>query len=129
MVTSEGGLMARIQHIAICSQENEKLAAFYKESFGMVEVKRNPPEGGEGPVVIYLSDGYINLALLPARPGQPEGINHFGFHVDDLEAARTKAVSHGAKPGSVDLPGGFVEDFIIDASGTRVDLSVAGWAT
>jgi len=121
--------MARIQHIAITSQENEKLASFYKESFGLVEVKRNAPNGPEGPVVIYLSDGHMNLALLPARPGQPEGINHFGFHVDDLEEAREKAVSLGAKPGSVDLPGGFVEDFIIDASGTRVDLSSAGWAT
>ncbi|MCL2394285.1 MAG: VOC family protein [Acidimicrobiaceae bacterium] len=121
--------MAQIQHIAIASQENEKLAAFYKDSFGMVEVRRNPPGETEGPVVIYLSDGHINLALLPARPGQPEGINHFGFHVDDLDAARARAVSLGAKPGSVDLPGGFVEDFIVDASGTRVDLSVAGWAT
>ena len=121
--------MAQIQHVAITCQENEKLAEFYKESFGMVEVKRNVPEGRDGAVVIYLSDGHINLALLPARPGQPEGINHFGFHVDDLEAARTKAISLGAKSGSIDLPGGFVEDFIVDSSGTRVDLSAAGWAT
>jgi catechol 2,3-dioxygenase-like lactoylglutathione lyase family enzyme len=121
--------MAQIQHIAITCQENEKLAEFYKESFGMVEVKRNVPEGRDQAVVIYLSDGHINLALLPARPGQPEGINHFGFHVENLEAARTKAVSLGAKPGSIDLPGGFVEDFIVDSSGTRVDLSAAGWAT
>lgn len=121
--------MVQIQHIAITCQENEKLAEFYKESFGMVEVKRNPQEGGDNPVVIYLSDGHINLALLPARPGQPEGINHFGFHVDDLEGVRAKAMSLGAKPGSIDLPGGFVEDFVVDSSGTRIDLSAAGWAT
>ncbi|MBO0886442.1 MAG: VOC family protein [Acidimicrobiales bacterium] len=123
--------MAQIQHIAITCQENEKLAEFYKASFGLVEVKRNAPEGREDSVVIYLSDGHINLALLPARPGQPEGINHFGFHVDDLEAARTKALSLGAKPSSNDVPrgGGFVEDFVVDQSGTRVDLSAEGWAT
>lgn len=123
--------MAQIQHIAITCQENEKLAEFYKASFGLVEVKRNAPEGREDAVVIYLSDGHINLALLPARPGQPEGINHFGFHVDDLEAARTKALSLGAKPSSHDVPrgGGFVEDFVVDQSGTRVDLSAAGWDT
>jgi catechol 2,3-dioxygenase-like lactoylglutathione lyase family enzyme len=123
--------MAQIQHIAITCRENEKLAEFYKQTFGMVEVKRHAPEGRDDVVGIYLSDGHINLALLPARPGHPEGINHFGFHVDDIEGAREKAVSLGAKPGSNDLPrdGRFAEGFIVDPSGTRVDLSVTGWDT
>ena len=123
--------MAKIQHIAITCQENEKLAEFYKQAFGMVEVKRHAPEGRPDVVGIYLSDGHINLALLPARPGSPEGINHFGFHVDDVAAAREKAVAAGGKPGSDDLPrdGRFAEGFIVDPSGTRVDLSVVGWDT
>lgn len=123
--------MTKIQHIAITCQENEKLAKFYKQAFGMVEVKRHAPEGRPDVVGIYLSDGHINLALLPARPGHPEGINHFGFHVDDVASARQKAVAAGAKPGSDDLPrdGRFAEGYIVDPSGTRVDLSVAGWET
>jgi catechol 2,3-dioxygenase-like lactoylglutathione lyase family enzyme len=123
--------MAQIQHIAITCHENEKLAEFYKQAFGMVEVKRHAPQGRPDVVGIYLSDGHINLALLPAMPGHPEGINHFGFHVDDIEASRDKAVSLGAKPGSDNLPrdGRFAEGYIVDPSGTRVDLSESGWAT
>jgi hypothetical protein len=30
---------------------------------------------------IFVSDGYLNLALLYQREEEPIGLNHFGFHV------------------------------------------------
>lgn len=121
--------MYKIQHIALCAQENEALAEFYKSAFGLVEVKRHSPQGRPDRVGVYLTDGNINLALLPLLSSQPEGINHFGFHVDEVEAVRKQAVDAGAKPGSNDVPrdGRFAEAFILDPVGTRVDLSVKGW--
>ena len=49
--------MARIKHIAIRTPDPEKTAAFYKEVFGLEEV-------GRARTGYYLSDGYINLAIL-----------------------------------------------------------------
>ena len=47
--------MARIGHIALLTKDTEKLAGFYKTSFGLNEVARSG-EGGENGQAIYLSD-------------------------------------------------------------------------
>ena len=52
--------MARIKHIAIRTPDPEKTAAFYKEVFGLKEV-------GQARAGCYLSDGYINLAILKSK--------------------------------------------------------------
>jgi methylmalonyl-CoA/ethylmalonyl-CoA epimerase len=82
--------MAKIKHIAIRTPDPEKTAAFYKEAFGLEEV-------GVARAGVYLSDGYINLAILKSSDqGSGEsprdvagyaGIDHLGFQVDDLDAA------------------------------------------
>src|SRR5262249_12295040 len=50
-------LMAKIKHIALTTHDLEKVAAFYKEVFGMAEVGRG------GNTHIYLSDGDLNLTI------------------------------------------------------------------
>jgi hypothetical protein len=82
---------------------------------------------------VYLSDGYINLAILPSH-GDPErpvavGINHFGFQVEDLAATEAAALGAGASEAPFALPkdGRFAEKFILDPDGQRVDLSEDGW--
>lgn len=120
--------MAKIRHIAILTKDTPGLAEFYKSTFGLQEVHRQ--EHRDDTKAIYLSDGYINLAILPARE-RPEGIHHFGFEVDNLQKAAETAVSNGAKQGPKDLPrdGRFAECFVCDPAGTRVDLSQQGWRT
>ena len=71
--------MAKIRHIAIKVEDQEKTADFYKKTFGMTEAWRGPVRD-DGNRAIYLTDGYINMAVLPARGGR-EGIDHFGFQV------------------------------------------------
>ena len=118
--------MARIRHIALLTKDTEKLAEFYQASFGLKEVARSgePSEHGRA---IYLSDGHINLAILPAR-NRREGIYHFGMQVEDVKAATQTALAAGATGGTADLPkdGRFAETFVLDPVGTRVDLS-PGW--
>jgi catechol 2,3-dioxygenase-like lactoylglutathione lyase family enzyme len=118
--------MPRIRHIAILAEDQNKLADFYMKTFGMKEVHRHNADGGG--FAVYLSDGHINLAILPAR-GRKEGIYHFGFQVDDVEATAKVALSEGAKQGPKGVPrdGRFAEVFINDTAGTRVDLSAEGW--
>ena len=69
--------MAKIKHIAIKVEDQEKAATFYKETFGMTEASRGPVRD-DGKRAIYLTDGYINMAVLPARGGR-EGIDHLVF--------------------------------------------------
>lgn len=120
--------MAKIRHVAILSNDTPKLADFYKTTFSMKEVARGQEK--EGMQAIYLSDGYINLAILPAR-GRPEGIDHFGFEVESIQETGRTAVAQGAKQGPMPRPrdGRFAEFRIHDPAGTGVDLSEAGWRT
>ena len=73
--------MYQIRHIAIRAEDQKKVAQFYKSTFGMREVE-DPGDGGR---VVYLTDGHITLAILRARPGMANGIDHFGFQVDDMQ--------------------------------------------
>jgi catechol 2,3-dioxygenase-like lactoylglutathione lyase family enzyme len=118
--------MARIRHIALLTKDTEKLAEFYRASFGLKEVARSG-EGGEHGRAIYLSDGHINLAILPAR-NRREGIYHFGMEVEDVKGATQTALAAGATGGTAELPrdGRYAETFVLDPVGTRIDLS-QGW--
>ena len=118
---------ARIRHIAIACGDNLAVAEFYKQTFGMVEVERRAHPTADGVFFVSLSDGHVNLALVPKIVGYPEGINHFGFHVDDVGATRDTATELGARSGS-DLPKGVNPQIVIvDPTGTRVDLTADGW--
>src|SRR5467141_4308651 len=80
--------MPRIKHIALTTKEPGKVAAFYKEAFGLQEIRRSPNGA------VFLTDGYINLAILNWKTEKDadvgtngpnySGIHHFGFEVDDL---------------------------------------------
>jgi catechol 2,3-dioxygenase-like lactoylglutathione lyase family enzyme len=118
--------MARIRHLAICTDRQEVLATFYRDTFGLAEVFRHKGESGK--TAIYLSDGEINLAFIPART-KVEGLDHFGFQVESVQATADNALANGAISGAKAVPrdGRQNEAFITDPIGQRVDLSSAGW--
>lgn len=118
--------MPKIRHIAIRAEDTASLSEFYKKGFGLQEVGRgNVTNGAQA---IYLSDGYINVAILPARNGQRQGIDHLGFEVENVAAAAAPAIEAGAsKPQESPKDGRFAEFFLYDLVGTRVDLSEHGW--
>jgi catechol 2,3-dioxygenase-like lactoylglutathione lyase family enzyme len=69
----------KIRHIAVMTKNREKMVEFYQKVFGL-----EPKRGFGG--AIYMSDGDVNIALIEVkREDQQEGINHYGFEVDDLE--------------------------------------------
>jgi catechol 2,3-dioxygenase-like lactoylglutathione lyase family enzyme len=119
--------MAKIRHLAIKAEDQEKTAEFYKQTFGMTEAWRGPKRQ-DGKQAIYLTDGYINMAILPAR-GEREGIDHFGFQVEEMDRTLQTAGAFGAKSDAYKKPrdGRFAEMGIQDPVGTPVDVSVHGW--
>ena len=86
--------MAKIRHIALTTENPSEVAEFYKHAFDMQEIRRS--EAG----AVFLSDGYINLAILNWKtekdadvgPNGPNynGIHHIGFQVEDLDEASEK---------------------------------------
>lgn len=114
--------MAKIRHLAIKTKSPERLAAFYEQVFGLKRIRSE--SGG----AIYMSDGYLTLALLRNRgEATPSGINHFGFHVDDLTA-----VEEGLKKFEeplVQRPANrpYAEYRAMDPDGNLFDVSVHGY--
>ncbi|HUZ77401.1 MAG TPA: VOC family protein [Chloroflexota bacterium] len=88
--------MAKIRHIAIRSEDVAATASFFQEVFGLQLVQQRP----SGP--IDLSDGEVNITLLPMTLGAGEGrdikpgFEHIGFGVDDADATRERLLEHGA---------------------------------
>jgi catechol 2,3-dioxygenase-like lactoylglutathione lyase family enzyme len=93
--------MAKIKHIALTTQDPDKVASFYKEAFGLEEIRRSPNGA------VFLTDGYINLAILNwktekdadvgANGPNYSGIHHLGFQVEDLQEACAKLNNVEAK--------------------------------
>jgi catechol 2,3-dioxygenase-like lactoylglutathione lyase family enzyme len=114
--------MARIKHIALICMDPDKLAEFYCDVFGMkVQVRRL---GG-----VHLTDGYLNLALLPQRAeGKSPGLNHFGFQIDDSDVIaerlkKWKVVGPEKRPANRT----YAESRATDPEGNNFDLSVGGF--
>ena len=120
--------MARIRHLAILTEDVEGLVRFYTNSFGLETVE------GEG-TATYLTDGHINLAIIPIGPERKiegkhlkEGINHFGFEVDDVEALVPVCKKFGAsKDIKIRPPNREAEFRVHDPDGNPIDLSQHGW--
>jgi catechol 2,3-dioxygenase-like lactoylglutathione lyase family enzyme len=108
--------------------DTKKIAAFYMSAFGMHEImRRDKPNPA-----IYLSDGYINLAILPNDSPEsnnaPSGLHHFGFEVENADAASASALTMGASQGRTAVATGrFAEGYVRDPEGQRVDISAGGW--
>ena len=92
----EGTSVAKIRHVVYRATDLEAMANFFVNAFGLTIVHRRP--GG----AIDLSDGTINLAVVPVRsPGQREGIDHIGFMVaDEAEACRRLEAAGAHKIGT-----------------------------
>jgi predicted enzyme related to lactoylglutathione lyase len=126
--------MARIKHIAIRTHDVEKTAAFYREAFGLTQV-------GAGQVGVYLSDGYLNIAILKLRPAiEGEilklGVDHVGFQVEDVEATVAHIQRLGGKllTDRMDAPAtnstepqSYFEVKCLGPDEQVIDVSSAGW--
>lgn len=128
----------RIRHIALAVSHPEQSAEFYGEVFGFGYVGRTQSPLGDG---VYLTDGYINLALLNYKTDEAAGVergkdyvgtHHFGFHVSDLEAFGDAITRNGGEfflDLPVDKESLFYERKYRDPDGIIFDISHNGWST
>jgi len=79
-----------LRHVALSVADPWETAEFYKQTFGLTELRREPKDSGADGV--WLSDGYIYFAILRyggddtpnlgEGPSTVKGIHHIGFYVD-----------------------------------------------
>jgi len=143
--------MGRITHMAMTTNNNRRLARFYKVVFAWDEVW-NPLQNS--PYAFYIGDGYFNLNCLQIRAGAakkqegnvgnsrgagsiidgkvvlPEvGINHIGFQVDDLTEVNRRLANWNPKISPVDSPsdGRYEDQRFMDGAGNDIEISQRVW--
>jgi hypothetical protein len=89
--------MPKIRHIAYRATDVEGMANFFVGSFEM-QITQRRKNGA-----IDLTDGTINITVLPSRIGSPDGepvragIDHIGFTVEDEGKTSSLMEAQGAK--------------------------------
>lgn len=130
--------MSRIRHIAITAEDPFVTAEAFKKALGLEEIGRGDSELARE---VYLTDGYINLAIVcwkrtketPNPYPEGYGLDHFGVQVDDLDGAEARARNAGAMPQPpppVDLArlgGRLFFEKKLQLAGVKFDLSGHGW--
>lgn len=128
--------MAKLRHIAFMVKEPKRLFEFYHQLLD-VELVRLAPSGS-----IHVVDPYFNFAFLQQELGeietvgthradgseadQRQGINHFGFVVDNLQET-VKHLPSGIRFGESPQNGRPAEMRVIDPWGNNFDLSSRGF--
>jgi catechol 2,3-dioxygenase-like lactoylglutathione lyase family enzyme len=133
--------MGKIRHIAITAEDPFVTAELFKEALGLEEISRGDSDLARE---VYLTDGYINLAIVCWKRTQETpnpypggyGLDHFGVHVENLERAEARARQAGATsqpPPPVDLSkltgNTIFFEKKLQLAGVKFDLSGHGWAT
>ena len=114
--------MPKIRHLAIKTKDPARLAKFYAEVFEM-KVIHSEKSGA-----MYLSDGYLTLAILRNRgEATPSGINHFGFQVDDLGEIGNRLAKWDEPMTERPSTRPFAEHRAMDPDGNLFDISVHGY--
>jgi catechol 2,3-dioxygenase-like lactoylglutathione lyase family enzyme len=121
--------MNQLRHLAIRTEEPEKLAAFYIEAFGFREVREGvAPSQVQESKSFHLTDGYFELAILANSPNQsPNGLYHFGIKVDDMDETIRKLESWQKRVQRRPADTSFAELRVSDIDGNLMDLSVHGF--
>jgi len=114
---------SKIRQISIITLEPERLARFYEDVF---EMKRVPNPGNEA---IYLTDGYMNVTLVPNRAeGKAPGLNHIGIQVADESVVAQRIEKWGlARPKGKGGKRANSKNRATDPDGNNFNLSEDGF--
>jgi predicted enzyme related to lactoylglutathione lyase len=112
--------MAHVQHLAIRTDDPEKLARYYEEVFGWTRLRAG--KGGS----VHLSDGHINIAVLKKKDGAAVGIEHFGVKIDSVAEVESGLAKYDVVLDGRPANRG-AEMRVFDPDGNEIDLSVTGF--
>jgi predicted enzyme related to lactoylglutathione lyase len=73
-------MFAKLNHLAIVSENYALSSKFYESLFEMRTSPRARPESA-----VVVADGYVGLNINPRRPGRAARLDHFGIEVENVE--------------------------------------------
>jgi len=108
---------AKLKHMAIVTNDPERLNGFYHAVFGM-----------QADRVLVLSDGYVGVNFNRRAPGRQAGLDHFGFEVEDTEEIFARVRDDYPEVEWLKRPANrpFAGISMHDPAGNVFDLSQAG---
>ncbi len=116
--------MAKIRHIAYRAKDVDAMAKFFIDAMGMKLIQKRKNNA------IDLSDGSVNITVLPLRAGTPDGeptkqpgIDHIGFTAENDQEQFVRMEAAGAtKAGAVNLGTAYYEDKFKGPEGIIIDV-------
>ena len=115
--------MAKIRHIAYRATDVDAMAKFFVDAMGMRLIQKRKNDA------IDLSDGSVNITVLPLRAGTPDGeakrpgIDHIGFTAEnDQEQFRMLEAAGAKKAGAINLGTAYYEDKFVGPEDIIVDV-------
>ena len=116
--------MAKIRHIAYRAEDVDAMAKFFVDAMGMKMIQKRKNNA------IDLSDGSVNITVLPLRagttdgePAKKPGIDHIGFSAaNDQEQIRMLEAAGATKAGAINLGTAYYEDKFKGPEGIIIDV-------
>ena len=115
--------MAKIRHIAYRAVDVDAMAKFFGDAMGMKLIQKRKNDA------IDLSDGSVNITVLPLGAGMPDGekkragIDHIGFSAEnDQEQFRMLEAAGAKKAGAINLGTAYYEDKFVGPEDIIVDV-------
>ena len=119
--------MAKIRHIAYRATDVDAMAKFFVDAMGMKLIQKRKNNA------IDLSDGSVNITVLPLRAGTSDGeptkqpgIDHIGFSAEnDQEQFRMLEAAGAKKAGTLNLGTAYYEDKFVGPEDIIIDVGCA----
>jgi catechol 2,3-dioxygenase-like lactoylglutathione lyase family enzyme len=122
-------MFAKIKHIAIVTDDCQRLGAFYESVF---KLQRETSDEGKrfrsAHRAVVVTDGYVGLNFNFRKPGRPANLDHFGIEVGDVELVFARLREKYPFIEYLKRPGGraFAGISTHDPAGNVFDLSQEG---
>ncbi len=82
-------MFAKLNHVAIVSENYAQLCKFYEAMFGMTTSSKTRPARA-----VTVRDGYVGLNINPRRAGRSAGFDHFGIRWKTAKPRSTGCGKH-----------------------------------
>ncbi len=113
-----------LNHVAISVPNLNDALTYYTKTMGFPEAFRSVDDKGNVALVYVQISKNTFIELQPANPQRPPGINHFGLHVENMNAATAMFKERGAKVDPIRVsPTKAILSNITDPNGVRIELA------
>jgi len=113
-----------LNHVALSVPDIDKAVAYYTKTMGFPEAFRSTDDKGQIALVYVQISKNTFVELQPANPQRPPGINHFGLHVENMNAAAAMFKQRGADVSDTRVSATkAILANITDPNGVRIELA------